>query len=494
MHDKSNLRDLIGRLDPSLIERSKSGKKIKLSALFEAVAKEYLQLNQKVSTDQQANSLDIAQQLDPLTRLPNRNFFTTYVQQAIKRAQRSKKPFALVFIDVDHFKQINDNHGHRIGDQVLQEISARIQSSIRDTDLLCRLAGDEFCLLIEELDIKKDILRVVEAVKNKLAMPMQLKDESLTVTSSLGVSLYPDNGNSFEQLLHFADLAMYEAKRDGRNSVRLFTEELSEKIETVRNHQSKLNQAIRSNHFNYLIQPELELHGNNISAIRQHIQLLEEPQLSEPEILDLARRSSRVTHVGRTWIAGGCQQIAIWQQHFTQIPRLALPLYREMLATVQTANLIAEQLNKYRIDGNQLEFEIDESELLKSEDQGYQLLKEICMMGCKISLINFEVGPSSLKLLSSGFIEKIKMGGELIDSIAENDQSRLLMEALVEVCNKFSINTVALNVHNVKQVNVLTDLGCGGIRGNYVSAPIFADEFTQLLDAFNQSIQDEQKS
>ena len=525
-HNKKKLIQLVNLLDPALVDRSKNGHKIDLASLFEDVAREYIKLTDSPSASVLNNSAlnnnapdsfksssselsssepnsskpnDSIQnesiqkitdqtltQRDPLTELPNRLFFSEYVDQAIKRAARHNKPFALVFIDIDHFKTINDTHGHQIGDSILIELAQRIGHSIRESDVLCRLAGDEFCLLVEELDKTDAILRVIDSIRHQLSRPFEHNDLSLIITTSIGVSIYPEDGNNFKDLLHFADLAMYEAKRNGRNSVSIFTPEIAENIRQLNGQQKKLKTALQFNQIKNFVQPELEFGSGAICAIRQ-IASVPVPGLdSERALLQTAERGNKTALLNIELIRSACEQHRQWQKSFRYIPRLVIPLYQEFLCSARCASVVRELVDRYSLKGSSLEFEVNETDLNSQCDYGHESLKKLYYLGCKISLINFGIGPSSLRLLSSGYIQKIKIDGTLINSIETDKQSRLMMEAIISICRKFKIRVVALDVSSVSQVKLLETLKCDGIRGDFLSPPVTCEEFTDVLATYNR--------
>jgi diguanylate cyclase (GGDEF)-like protein len=478
---KKQLIELLKKVDPSSINAGSRQQSQTLSQLLKLLAEEQL-------TEQAASALPspkTSEEKDPLTQLPNRVFFEQYVIQAIHRSTRHKKPFALVFIDIDHFKTINDLHGHHAGDALLKKIAERLVQSIRKSDLLCRLAGDEFCLLVEELEKPESILKVIDAIKKRLSDPFEINDLCLEVTCSIGISLYPQDGKTFEELLHFADLAMYEAKRNGRNSVSVFTPEVVDKMRQLSSQQKRLTAALKFNQLKFQYQPELELKTGNICAVRQVATLPDSDMTDELSLKNAAAQGKKTSVLNTELIRAACLQRQTWQSHLEHIPRLVVPLFKELLCSPRCVELVRDQLSRFEVDGTSLEFEINEQDLNHECDHGLENINHLGLLGCKISLINFGIGPASLKLLSSGNIYKIKVDGTLISDIVHSAQSRLIMETLIELCLKLKIRVVALDVHQLEQVRLLESLKCDGIRGQYFSPLLNEDEFSSVLNRYN---------
>ncbi len=479
LNNNKKILKLIKQLDPALVAKSLSGNSVSLVRLVELLAQQVIDHKQSNAT------LESQPPLDPLTQLPNRSYFNQCVEQAINRALRHKKPFALVFIDIDHFKAINDTHGHKVGDQLLQELAQRILQTIRKSDVLCRLAGDEFCVLVEELEQSDAILKVINAIRRKIGLPFDVDDLSLIVTCSIGVSVYPDDGQCFQDLLHFADLAMYEAKRSGRNSVSLFTPEIANKVRQLTSHQKRLKSALEFSQFEYWFQPELELSSGNICAVRQ-VATLPAPGLGcENSVLDVAQQGKKVTMLNIELIRAACEQFRRWESTLQYIPRIVIPLYKDLLCSPRCHCIVKDIINRFNICGSSIEFEVSELDLSNDCEHGVETVKQLHSMGCKISLINFGIGPASLRLLSSGHIYKIKIDNTLISDITQSKQSRQVMEAIIELCLKFNIRVVALDVTNLEQVNLLESLRCDGIRGEFLSPLFMEEEFTKVLTNYN---------
>ncbi len=491
--NKNKILELVNQLDPELVNRSVTGNQIDLYNLLQDVTHEYLKLIDKTTVDTDTTGEAIvyetkAPHYDPLTELPNRNFFHYYVEQAIKRASRQHKNFALVFIDIDHFKTINDSHGHQTGDAILKQVAKRISQAIRDSDVFCRLSGDEFCLLVEDLDQTNAILGIIDSIRHKLNLPFQCDDLSLLITCSIGVSIYPDDGMSFQDLLHFADMAMYEAKRNGRNSVSVFTPEIAEKVQFLNTQQKQLTSALHLHTLESRIQPELTLNTGDICALRQ-ISFVNAPGLeTELSLFQAAQCGRKVSMLNIELIRIALEQYSQWQNDHVHVPQVVVPLYRDLLCSSRCVLVVEDLTTKFQLAGNALEFEINEVDLSHDCEKGYATLKKLANLGCKISLINVGIGPLSLQLLSSGFIKKIKVDGTLVHNIEEDEQSRLMMEAIISICKKFEIRVVGLDVSSTAQLKLLEQYQCDGIRGDVLNSPVASKDFNTVLENYNRQL------
>ncbi|WP_144391447.1 putative bifunctional diguanylate cyclase/phosphodiesterase [Pleionea sediminis] len=499
---KRKLLKLLEQLDPEFDVKSKDIDPAEIYHLIKEVSADYFKLVDERSEFTHSDSIKQSEALvyetkgshyDPLTGLPNRNFFHYYVEQAIKRTSRRNKSFALVFIDIDHFKSINDSHGHKTGDQILKQVAKRIDLATRDSDLFCRLSGDEFCLLVEELEQTNAILGIVDSIRGVLNRPFQCEELSLLITCSIGVSIYPDDGKSFQDLLHFADMAMYEAKRSGRNSVSVFTPEIAEKVQLLNTQQKHLNHMLHLRKLEKRIQPELELKSGKICALRQ-IAYINFPGLeTEASLLEAAEAGRKVSMLNMELIRSAVEQYSIWSKHFTVVPQIVVPLYRDLLCSSRCSLAVEDLTKRYNIPPNCIEFEINESDFNYEQEKGYKTLDQLASMGCIISLINVGIGPLSLHLLSSGKIAKIKVDATLIHELEDSEQSRLLMEAIVEICQKFGIRVVGLDVTSTEQLKVLEQLECNGIRGEVLSTPVSSSDFDNVLRNYNRQLKSSEK-
>ncbi|MEE4246366.1 MAG: diguanylate cyclase, partial [Kangiellaceae bacterium] len=436
MADNKKIKELIGLLDPAWVEQATRDNQLNLPILFEQVASAFL-VNQPSARDTASQSLDSDVQpldihaansfadtppesqngdndhatnqavlpkssgdIDPLTRLPNRLSFKRHVEQAIKRASRHSQPFAIVFIDIDHFKAINDTHGHQVGDKLLKVLSQRILSSIRQTDTLCRLAGDEFCLLVEELESIDAILKVIETIRTNISKPFEFDDLSLIVTCSIGVSTHPDDALDYNDLLHFADCAMYEAKHSGRNSVSLFSPELSEKIKRVTHQRKTLSDAIANSEYQTQLQPELNLANGELSAVRL-ITNLSSPMLdNEKDILKTAARSKNLPQLNLEIVKNACELMTQWQSDYQNLPTLIIPLFREFALSPRCAATVEGIIAKYPISGSSIEFEFDGLSTTGDFTSITPNLAKLHKLGCRISIINLPISSDTLPLIS----------------------------------------------------------------------------------------------
>jgi|GEM_PF-5567958 len=476
MHDRHKIKQLVQQLEPEMIDQARSGSRVHLSKLFQSLAEAY------IARAEPAKSLHSPLELnrDPLTQLPNRELFAYHVEQAILRAQRHQTAFALVFIDIDHFKGINDNHGHEVGDAVLSTLANRIKSAIRSVDILARLSGDEFCLLVEELDGQKSIEKVIKAIRCALDPNIKINELSLQVTISIGVSVYPLNGTNFKQLLKFADLAMYDAKQKGRNQASVYSEDINSKINLLRQNQQRLNLALQLHTLQTSFDVETELVSDRICGIRQTVFLNDKATLNFDKILDIAKRSNSLAALNQEMFYLAADYAQQWLAKLVEPPRIIIPILKPLLLTQHGIDFIRDEINKRSLSGNLFEFEVSEKDLLTSPDAS-KYLTRLHMLGCKISLINFGIGPSALTWLSSGNIHKIKVDKTLTANIENNQQARILMQAIIDIAHQFSIRVVAIDIETDQQAQLLYSLKCDGVRGKYSGSQLTAEHVSSLL-------------
>jgi diguanylate cyclase (GGDEF)-like protein len=425
--------------------------------------------------NQQAN-------FDPLTGLPNRRLMFDRLEQLIKQSTRNKKSIAIAYIDLDNFKEINDSRGHDFGDELLKGISARLRSEVRETDTVARIGGDEFVILLGDLERPEIADPIIRQVSKKLADPILIEGETVYVTASIGVSVFPNDGNEGKSLLLGADQAMYAAKANGRNTHQYFTTSL----QATATYRSGIIAELR----NALVKKEFELHYQPIIDLRtgkiaQAEALLRWRKANGEIILpsafiEIAEDSGLIVEIGE-WI---------WDEATTYIRSLNAGPHFSLAVNVAASQFNSNQhsaaawlemLKDKGISPNSMVLEITERMMLH---KSYRVMRKIEMMqeaGCKFSVDDFGTGYSSLASLKSFNFDYIKIDADFIKLLTPNSQDAALVMAMISMAKGLGLESVAEGVETVEQENILKAMNCEFAQGYQLGRPLPADEFKALI-------------
>ncbi len=361
----------------------------------------YLDIQEQLQ--QQKNDLDFIAYHDPLTDLPNRILFLDRLNQAINQAQRNNEKIALLFIDLDRFKEINDSFGHNSGDEVLIVCAERLQSCIRKIDTVARLGGDEFTILLDALKSNNVIINIVEKIINHLSAPIYLGDDVFHVTASIGISLFPNDGQNAEQLLKNADAAMYKAKDDGKNTYHFYTKEMTEQAFERIFMENNLREALNRNEFEMYYQPQYDSNTNEIVGFEALVRWNhpERGLIPPQQFIPVAEETGLIVPLGRQIIDMATTAIAEWQRSGLTKARMAINVSAKQLRDASFTQTLSAILDKNQCLPEWLELEITESSVMKNTEHTIKLLHQIRRRGITISIDDFGTGYSSLAYLKS---------------------------------------------------------------------------------------------
>ena len=426
---------------------------------------------------------------DQLTGLPNRYMFHDRLEQEIKKAARAGLTMALLFIDLDRFKDVNDTLGHGTGDILLVEAARRIGACAREVDTAARLGGDEFIVLLSELDNAKGIDRVAENILRKLAEPFQLGNQTAHVSASIGIALYPDDATELSHLIKDADQAMYVAKKTGRNRISYFTSQLQEAAETRRQLINDLYGALVAEQFHVYYQPIVDLGTGRIHKAEALIRWLH-PQrglVSPASFIPLAEEIGLIVDIG-DWVfreaarqARRCRALGIPEFQISvncspvqfrtpDSPCKAWPVY----------------LRELGLPGEAIVVEITEGLLLDAEAGVVKQLADYHHAGIQVSLDDFGTGYSSLSYLKKFDIDYLKIDQSFVRNLATDSDDMALSEAIVVMAHKLGLKVIAEGVETEAQRRLLAAAGCDYAQGYLFSRPLPADAFEALLAGSNQ--------
>ncbi len=419
---------------------------------------------------------------DPLTGLPNRLLFNDRLQQAIVRARRDNHFVVLLFMDLDRFKLINDSLGHQVGDQLLKAVAQRLQQNIRETDTLARLGGDEFTLIIEDVKRPEDVIVLLEKLQLALRKPYSVAGYDISSTMSIGVSVYPKDGASLDELFKHADTALYAAKDSGRDQYRFFTQKLVLSASSYFNTEQGLRQALPRNELYLLYQPQFALSTRKMVGVEALLRW-NSPQLGEVSPLNfipVAEATGLIDSIGKWVLETACRQIADWREQGFGLSRVAINMSSRELLQPELNAQVAAILAKYRVPAECLEIEITESVIIERGDVAYQNLYALTDMGIELAIDDFGTGHSSLVNLKRFPLARLKIDRTFVRDVGLDSNDEAIIRATIALAQSFGMDTIAEGVENEVQLEFLRELGCDEVQGFLFAKPITADEVVTL--------------
>jgi diguanylate cyclase len=421
---------------------------------------------------------------DALTGLPNRALLEDRIGQAITLAQRSRAPFALMLLDLDRFKSVNDSMGHRAGDELLMEVAQKLRSVVRGVDTVARLGGDEFVLILQSVTGRDECLRVAERALAALAPTIRIQGVDLRATCSVGIALYPEDGDSMALLLNHADVAMYSAKQRGRNNIQCFAAGMSvgaqEKVKLER----ELESALLLGQFVLHYQPKVDMASGEIASAEALVRWRHPDRglLAPGEFIPVAEECGLIGAIGDWVVHEACHQARSWQDAGLPALRIAVNLspaqfrHSDLLATIRRA------LDAARLDARFLEVELTESAVMSEPETSVTILEQLSQMGVVVSVDDFGTGHSSLSYLRRLPVDTLKIDREFIREIMSHPDDASIVRAIVLLAHSLRLKVVAEGVEAVEQLEFLKTLGCDEYQGYYFSPAVPADDFVALLE------------
>lgn len=423
-------------------------------------------------------------QHDALTELPNRALFSERLMRAIGLAKRHHHQVGLLYLDLDAFKAINDSLGHAIGDCLLQSVARRLSKCVRNTDTICRQGGDEFVVLLSEIDKPQDAAKIAQKILATLAETHSISQHELHITASVGISIYPDHGNDEPILLNNADTAMYHAKKIGRNKYQLFNAEMNALKTQNSNLESQLHLALKADALFLDFQPRIDLAtGNMVSAealVRWHNPTL---GLMQPSaFLPVAEARGLIVPIGY-WVLGeACRRLQAWRREGGDIVPIAVNMSAMQLRDKSLPTRVAEILDRTGLEAHFLEMEMAEGSLMDlCNDASISTLSELSRMGIRITIDDFGDGRTSLKQLQCFPINTVNLAPCFAKEMHNNQKSQVFTKALINFLKDLSFRVNAKGVETLAQLNYLEMQGCDGAQGFWLSKPLSATHFGVLL-------------
>lgn len=420
---------------------------------------------------------------DGLTGLPNRALFNDRLGQELVKARRHRELLAVMFIDLDRFKVVNDTMGHDIGDLLIRAVSKRLKNIVREVDTVCRFGGDEFVILFADLKAVEDVSGIALKILQQLSEVFVLADMEVFITASLGISIFPHHGDGIEALLKSADTAMYFAKEQGRNNYQFYSSTIdANAIEKVRM-QGDLRRAIKQKEFIIHYQPQLDLRTGKIVGA-EALARWQHPQyglVSPGEFIPLAEESGLIGQIGESLIFSACAQNKAWQEAGVLPIRVAVNISTYQFVRTDFIGSLKRILDEVGLDPKFLELEFTESITMKDSELIASTMRQLKALGIQCSIDDFGTGYSSLKSLKYLPIDKIKIDRSFISSLAENLNDGAISRAVINMAHELNLKVTAEGVENLEQIEFLSLHGCDEAQGFFFSRPLPAEDFVGLI-------------
>jgi diguanylate cyclase (GGDEF)-like protein len=419
---------------------------------------------------------------DELTGLPNRNLFRQRLEHAIAKAARTGQQVLLLFFDLDHFKLVNDTLGHEAGDQLLMMATKRISEKVRATDVLCRLGGDEFVMVMEGAS-PQDGHRLVRDIIAAFSTPFEILKQRVYCTTSIGVSVYPDDTQDPQTLVVYADLAMYRAKQNGRNDFEFYTSNLNFIAHQWLDMENGIRHALTENQFFVVFQPQVENEKNQLIGMEVLLRWRHpERGLIPPlEFIKIAEQSSLINQIDEWVLDVACAQMRAWLDKGLNVPRVSVNISARHLRSDTLPKMLNSIPAIYGISPEMMCIEITEHALLEEGDAIRKNMRQIKDAGFSISLDDFGVGHSSLVNLKRWPVGEVKIHRSFVDSLVNSAENRVIVRAIVALSEALGLQLIGEGVENQLQADILSESGCRNVQGYFYSPPIEAKEMETWL-------------
>jgi diguanylate cyclase (GGDEF)-like protein len=422
---------------------------------------------------------------DSLTTLPNRSLFSKLLDHSISQAHRYQRQLAVLFLDLDHFKNINDTLGHEAGDQLLQEVAARLKSCLRESDTVARLGGDEFVVLLPELDVEKYTATVAQKILSATALPFVLAGDEYRITASIGISTYPQDGQDEQTLTKNADIAMYKAKQEGKNNFQFYSEKLNTSSLERLNLESDLRHALERNQFQLYYQTKRDIRSGLITGMEallrwQHPDL---GMVAPMQFIPLAEDTGLILPIGKWVLRTACQQNMAWQKLGLAPLNMAVNLTARQFFDENLLANLTKILADTGMDVHLLELEISEGLLMRDVEKTLRIFRDIKAIGVRIAIDDFGIGYSSLASLKQFPLDTIKIDRSFIHDDSSVAEDRALTETIIAMGRTLSLTVVAQGVETKAQADFLRLNACDEFQGFYLNKPMPADEIAELIRA-----------
>jgi diguanylate cyclase (GGDEF)-like protein/PAS domain S-box-containing protein len=419
---------------------------------------------------------------DPLTGLPNRNLLHDRVTNAIHAATRKKTHVAVLFLDIDHFKNVNDSLGHSTGDKLLVEVGKRLQAAVRESDTVARIGGDEFVLVLADAEAAEAAAVAVKLLE-LVSKPHQIGIHALAVTPSIGIAMFPEDGADYGMLYQHADTAMYRAKQDGRNGYRFFTDEMHSHTERMLALESAMHLVLELNQLYLHYQPQLSVDGRRVVGVEALLRWRHPVlgQISPAEFIPLAESNGQIISIGTWVLRTAVQQLRAWMDAGLPPMVMAVNLSAVQFRHPSLPTLVTEVLAEAQLAPEYLELELTESVTMGNPQSAIEVMNKLHSCGVRMSIDDFGTGYSSLSYLKKFMVYKLKIDQSFVRDIATDIDDRAIVTAIVQMAHSMGYITIAEGVETPAQREFLSQHGCDEVQGYLFSKPLPAEQIPEFV-------------
>lgn len=420
---------------------------------------------------------------DPLTGLPNRALLMDRITHAIEHSQRRKNKLAVLFIDLDRFKQINDTLGHEVGDLLLIEVARILKSCIRKNDTAARLGGDEFVVMLEDISTINTASRISTKILEKMRNGFLISNNEINTSPSIGISIYPDDGHSPDEVIKHADMAMYHAKGSGRNNFQFFEANMNVEAQSKLSMEQRVRRALKEEEFSLMYQPQVNVLNGFIIGFEAlaRWKTAEGEMVPPNEFIPVLEELGLIIPATELFIRMALKELKRWQEAGFH-PSVAINLSAHHLSHLNLISYMREVTQEFGVSPNKIELELTESLLMDDIENSLPIIEELAKLGIELSLDDFGTGYSSLKYLHELPIHKLKIDQNFVWQIGKQPESEAIIETIISLSKSLKLQTVVEGVETKEQLHFVTQLGANNVQGYYFSKPLTPDDAMTVLD------------
>jgi diguanylate cyclase (GGDEF)-like protein len=443
---------------------------------------------------------------DSLTGLPNRALFRDRLSRAMARAQRTGAPMALMFLDLDRFKLVNDSLGHEVGDRLLQHVARTLTQCLRNVDsvslagedlfVLSRLGGDEFTVIVESIGTAEDAAHVARRLLDAVNAPFIVGEEEIVVSASIGISMYPTDDIDLDGLIRHTDMAMYRSKSLGRGTYSFFSDDLNAAVSTRVSLEGSLRRAIERSEFQLYFQPKANLRSGAVTGVEALVRWHRPGHGMVPpdRFISVLEDTGMILPVGAWVIRAACEQLAAWDRLGLPQMRLAVNLSARQFRHLYLASLVEDSLRENSIDPQRLEIELTESLLMEDTETNRAMMENFRRMGVRLAIDDFGTGHSSLSYIKRFNVDTLKIDRSFVHSLPDNADDMAIVAAVIAMGRSMRMGLVAEGVETNEQADVLRELGCDEMQGYLLARPMPGGDFAAWLLDHNKRSRSRRRS
>ena len=439
-----------------------------------------------IELNKQKSALSHQASYDSLTGLPNRALFQDRLKQSIYKSSRNNEKFALFFIDLDKFKDVNDTYGHEYGDKLLVKVAKRLSSILREDDTLARLGGDEFIVIMNNLKEFHGASVLAQKILDILEVPVEVDGEELFISCSIGISLYPQDSRSETELLKFADIAMYRSKRDGRATYHFYVEEMTQEVMMRSNMQSKIRNALEQKEFIVHYQPQYNIENDKLIGVEALVRWQDRDKglVLPDKFLSFAEEFGMVVAINRQVMHMAMTQAKAWHNEGLYFGRVSINISIEQIEDKNFVGLIQSLLYSTKCNPNWITLELTEGQIMKNPKTAIVVLEQLNSLGIMIAVDDFGTGYSSLSYLKHLPISELKIDKSFIMDIPQSEDDMAIVDSIIAISRSLKLDLIAEGVETEEQKEFLLSRGCKKVQGYLYSRPMSAEEVSELLGSY----------